>query len=198
MDWFYLDDQRQRTGPFDDGEIPVMIADGRLKPDTLVWNETMKDWMRASDAEISSQFHTKSQPAVPPIPPPPPGYSPAEKNPANPSSGGCRLRTVGIILAGTALILLLIALITAKACSNSSSAHNTREEPNYYLGAVEMTKKICPTCFGNAKLQMTCQPCGGAGTIRTPSGYVTTCPQCQGTARVVTPCPDCGGTGKRR
>lgn len=193
MNWYHLDDQRERRGPFDEAEIAAMIPDGRLKADTLVWNETLAGWILASESDLSPYF-----PPKPPPPPPPaiPSPAPGGSLPANPSLG-CRTRLIASIAAGIVLLTLLIAIISAKACSTGSATDAGNGRPNYYQQQVEMMENMCRTCVGRGRLQSTCRGCGGAGTINTPSGYTTTCPQCQGTARVVVTCPDCGGSGKR-
>ncbi len=49
MEWYYILDG-ERFGPVREDELRAMIADGRLEPDSLVWNESMgEDW-----AEVNS------------------------------------------------------------------------------------------------------------------------------------------------
>lgn len=190
MNWYYLDDQRERRGPFDEAGIAAMIPDGRLKADTLVWNDSLGNWIRADESGLSSQF--------PPGPPPPPLPQPApDTSQPRHRSRGCRLRVIAIILAGIVMLTLLVAILSAKACSTGVADDTGTGRPNYYQQQVEMVAKMCRTCASRGRVEMTCRGCGGAGTINTPSGYVTTCPQCQGTARVVVTCPDCGGSGRR-
>jgi membrane protease subunit (stomatin/prohibitin family) len=56
----------QRTGPFDVGTIDSMIADGRIKKDTLIWKEGMSDWLAAeNEPSLKSKFGN--------VPPPIPG-----------------------------------------------------------------------------------------------------------------------------
>lgn len=54
MQWFYARDNRQQ-GPVEDDEIRRMAADGRLRPDDLVWNPSLGNaWQPA--ASVSGLF----------------------------------------------------------------------------------------------------------------------------------------------
>jgi len=46
--WYYAVNN-QREGPVSDGDLRQKIAAGEIRADTLVWNQTMKDWTRAGD-----------------------------------------------------------------------------------------------------------------------------------------------------
>lgn len=43
MNWFYADDSDQQH-EIDEGQLPELVAAGRIRPDTLLWNETMANW----------------------------------------------------------------------------------------------------------------------------------------------------------
>jgi len=53
MQWYYLDEQQQQK-PFDENYIAALAADKRIKPDTLVWNETLPAWTAAANTFPSS------------------------------------------------------------------------------------------------------------------------------------------------
>ena len=46
--WF-LASQGQQHGPFPEAQFREFIASGKVRADTLVWNENMVDWQRAGD-----------------------------------------------------------------------------------------------------------------------------------------------------
>lgn len=46
--WYYAVDQ-QRTGPLSEEQFAALAKEGRLLPDTLVWNETMSGWQRLAE-----------------------------------------------------------------------------------------------------------------------------------------------------
>lgn len=50
----------------------------------------------------------------------------------------------------------------------------------------------CGTCQGTGR-GMTCQRCGGRGTVNTPSGFTMACNACGGSGRG--PCAVCQGSG---
>jgi hypothetical protein len=47
MDWYYADasEQQQRVS---EENLAALVADGVIKPNTLVWNETLTDWKEAT------------------------------------------------------------------------------------------------------------------------------------------------------
>ncbi|MEO0447828.1 MAG: DUF4339 domain-containing protein, partial [Verrucomicrobiota bacterium] len=49
MQWYYLDDQRQQVETDEDGLRRLADA-GAIKADTMVWNESMKEWLPYSKA----------------------------------------------------------------------------------------------------------------------------------------------------
>ena len=190
MNWYYSDDQRERKGPLEDAEIAALISDGRLRADTLVWNETLENWIRADNTTLSSHF-TPPPPAPPPLPQPR-STNGKPKLERHTSGGSSKVRSVvktGIVIGG-----LLFAIATFNTLYNRDTSPPRESSGEYYT---RIAATMCRTCAGRGRIQMTCQGCGGAGTINTPSGYVTTCPRCQGTGRGVDACPDCGGSGRR-
>ncbi len=48
MDWYYSQNGT-RCGPVKESELPGLLAAGTIKAETLVWNETLKDWQPAKD-----------------------------------------------------------------------------------------------------------------------------------------------------
>jgi uncharacterized RDD family membrane protein YckC len=68
MSWYYADNGRQ-AGPVDDASLDALIAQGVVRPDTLVWREGMANWQALNSAR---------PPAAPPISvaPPPPAPAP--------------------------------------------------------------------------------------------------------------------------
>lgn len=49
MKWIYIDEQRQQVESTEDG-LRKLSAAGVLKPDTLVWNESLPDWQALGQA----------------------------------------------------------------------------------------------------------------------------------------------------
>ena len=43
MDWYYAVG-REQQGPLNEAEFKLLVDDGTITPDTLVWNKTMADW----------------------------------------------------------------------------------------------------------------------------------------------------------
>ncbi len=55
----------QKYGPVDDAAMRQWIVEGRVKADTLVWNEGMPDWVAAASVpELAPCF----QSVIPPVP----------------------------------------------------------------------------------------------------------------------------------
>ncbi|WP_372847074.1 RDD family protein [Pontiella sp.] len=44
MHWYYVKDG-EKAGPIADRDLPDFVTQGEITPETLVWNETMSDWM---------------------------------------------------------------------------------------------------------------------------------------------------------
>jgi len=68
------------------------------------------------------------------------------------------------------------------------------------------TSVICDSCTGTGgeggAAPVTCGTCGGAGRVRSQSGFFTVergCPTCQGTGQTIAdPCKSCGGAGRKQ
>jgi uncharacterized RDD family membrane protein YckC len=58
MVWYYAQD-RNRVGPVDDAEFQALVETGVIVPETLVWNETLPNWVRY--AEVAMQMPQMSQ-----------------------------------------------------------------------------------------------------------------------------------------
>lgn len=81
MEWYYLDKENRQIGPFGDENFRKMAANGDLRPETLVWNETMEDWLPVSTC-LPGNTNTARKP-----PPPPVSQSPDHAvSPTSPSS----------------------------------------------------------------------------------------------------------------
>jgi uncharacterized RDD family membrane protein YckC len=52
MNWYYAHNGQQ-LGPVDDAGLDALIADGTLKPDSLVWADGMANWQPLSQARSS-------------------------------------------------------------------------------------------------------------------------------------------------
>ena len=72
MIWYYAH-ERNRVGPVDDAEFEALVDTGVITPETLVWNETLTEWVRYADvlgpyAELagtaSQQATATQQPTV--------------------------------------------------------------------------------------------------------------------------------------
>lgn len=90
MNWFYSEGGAQK-GPVDDAAFRALVANGTIRPDTLVWHEGMTDWLPLSAAE----------PALAPqvVPPPTPGFGAAPAAGAPLPPGTVPNHLVGAILA---------------------------------------------------------------------------------------------------
>jgi len=49
MEWYYADGSQQQI-TVDESELSGLVSAGSIKPETLVWNETMADWRKAAEA----------------------------------------------------------------------------------------------------------------------------------------------------
>ncbi|MFK4511680.1 DUF4339 domain-containing protein [Bradyrhizobium daqingense] len=70
--WFYASEGKQQ-GPFPEGQFRDLVAQGVVRPDTLVWTEGMAGWQKA--AEIPGLIGGGAPPKVPPGSPPMTGGS---------------------------------------------------------------------------------------------------------------------------
>src|ERR1044072_8167862 len=46
--WFYASEGKQQ-GPFPEGQFRDLVAQGIVRPDTLVWSEGMAGWQKAAE-----------------------------------------------------------------------------------------------------------------------------------------------------
>src|SRR5437899_2694095 len=60
--WFYASEGKQQ-GPYPEGQFRDLIAQGVVRPDTLVWSEGMAGWQKA--AEIPGLISGGGPPMVP-------------------------------------------------------------------------------------------------------------------------------------
>jgi hypothetical protein len=86
--WFYSDGQTQK-GPFERHAIELLIAQGQLGAETLIWRNGLPAWAPARQvAEFASRFGAATPPPVPPTPsvstppPHPPSATPSSVSPA--------------------------------------------------------------------------------------------------------------------
>lgn len=94
MEWYVLIGQ-DRKGPLSEAELGEMAETADVTPDTMVWNESMDEWIAAKDCEpLVAAFpvlRPKKMPPPPPEPakrqpPPPPPHQSA--TPPPPPGGG--------------------------------------------------------------------------------------------------------------
>jgi len=72
MEWYYLDNQKQQVGPIEEADIKSLVVNGTMKKTTLVWNESLENWLPACDSSLGALF------AAPMTPPPAPTPAPAK------------------------------------------------------------------------------------------------------------------------
>lgn len=71
LNW-YFEEKGEREGPFDEAAIDAIISEGRILPETLVWNEKMSDWVEAGSTELSSKLLDAELPIIKTVKIPPP------------------------------------------------------------------------------------------------------------------------------
>jgi len=67
MDWYYVDLSRQQHAT-DADTLRTLVADGVVTPSTLVWNETLPDWVPCSEA-LPGLFTAADLASPPPLGP---------------------------------------------------------------------------------------------------------------------------------
>ncbi len=77
MQWYYAK-QGQRFGPIEDAELHRLADEGHIRPDDLVWNESMGDQWAAA-ASVPGLFA-----GPPPVPPPGAPQPPSAPSPVTP------------------------------------------------------------------------------------------------------------------
>ncbi|MCP3393700.1 GYF domain-containing protein [Bradyrhizobium sp. CCGB12] len=108
--WFYASEGKQQ-GPFPEGQFRDLVAQGVVRPDTLVWTEGMAGWQKA--AEIPGLIGGGAPPMVPTGGPPMmggSGYGGADGYAAT-GSGGSLSVDFGILEFTWRSIVLLIGMI---------------------------------------------------------------------------------------
>jgi len=106
MQWYYLDAQRQQVQT-DEAGLRRIHAEGGIGRDTLVWNETMTEWLPLAEALPGASASTRSPVAVPVVTNPrvAPGgaalnpYSAPVSSAADASGGSANVRAFAAILA---------------------------------------------------------------------------------------------------
>jgi len=82
--WFYSDGQTQK-GPVERHVLELMIAQGQIGAETLIWCNALPAWAPARQvAQFASRFGAATPPPVPA--PPPPGTPPPPGLPAAPAA----------------------------------------------------------------------------------------------------------------
>jgi hypothetical protein len=86
MHWYYLDAQRQQNQT-DEASLRQLLENGTLEKSTLVWNETLTEWLPLSKAlpAPGSGAGASAKSPEPPLPDPSP--SPSNAAPAFPLTG---------------------------------------------------------------------------------------------------------------
>jgi uncharacterized RDD family membrane protein YckC/Tfp pilus assembly protein PilE len=70
--WYFVDLLGQRKGPMSQQQLLDAVADGRLRPATLVWREGLAQWQPLSSLEHELRPTPKVAASQPPTMPPPP------------------------------------------------------------------------------------------------------------------------------
>lgn len=65
MEWYYADERKQQIA-VEESELRKLVEEEKIKPDTLVWNETMTDWRAAADVLPDLFDHELAPPALTP------------------------------------------------------------------------------------------------------------------------------------
>lgn len=52
MEWYYVV-EKKRVGPVTEEEFQLLVKNGTIQPDTLVWTSPMKDWEKLKDLDKS-------------------------------------------------------------------------------------------------------------------------------------------------
>ena|GEM_PF-5632664 len=64
MNWYYLDSQQIQIGPISDLEIESLVITGTLNITSLVWNETLSEWVSVGQTPLVTLCTTATQPIV--------------------------------------------------------------------------------------------------------------------------------------
>ena len=71
MEWYYLDNQKQQVGPIDEADIKSLVASGAMKKTTMVWNESLENWLPACDSSLGTLLAASKTPPPAPAKAPP-------------------------------------------------------------------------------------------------------------------------------
>jgi len=109
--WFYASEGKQQ-GPYPEGQFRDLVAQGVVRPDTLVWSEGMAGWQKA--AEIPGLIGGGGAPPMMPAGGPPMmgsgGYAGAGYAGSGSSSGGALAVDFGILEFTWRSIVMLIGM----------------------------------------------------------------------------------------
>lgn len=64
MNWHYLDSQQRQIGPISDLEIQSLVSAGTLNTTSLVWNETLSEWVSVGQTPLATFCTTATPPIV--------------------------------------------------------------------------------------------------------------------------------------
>jgi hypothetical protein len=106
--WFYAANGQQQ-GPFGDAQLSDLIAQGTVRPDTLVWTEGMAGWQKA--AEVPGLMPAGGPPSLPMGGPPPMMGAGGATGPGNPLSADLPL--FGLLGRGLVYIIGFLLVIPA-------------------------------------------------------------------------------------
>jgi hypothetical protein len=106
--WFYAANGQQQ-GPFEDAQLHDLIAQGTVRPDTLVWTEGMAGWQKA--AEVPGLMPSGGPPSLPMGGPPPTMGAGGATGPGNPLSADLPL--FGLLGRGLVYIIGFVLVIPA-------------------------------------------------------------------------------------
>lgn len=98
--WYYSNDGQQQSGPVPEDQLRALIAQGRVKPEHLIWKDGLASWTRVDASELRAALPRSGASA------PQPKASPSQ--PHKSSSPW-----IGIAIAVAALVVLAIAAIMA-------------------------------------------------------------------------------------
>jgi len=58
--WYYLDENRQPTGPIDFVDLEMLWEERKLNEHSLVWNDTMEDWKKVNEIKDLKEVLSKN------------------------------------------------------------------------------------------------------------------------------------------
>ena len=63
-EWFYINDDDKEIGPFSPRIIKVLVVDGTIEADTLLWRDGLEEWVEAREVNGLKEF-LESRPRTP-------------------------------------------------------------------------------------------------------------------------------------